>query len=336
MCRAMNTLPPLALTMGDPAGIGGELSLKAWLARRGGRPFVALDDPDRLAGIAARLGLDVPVRPVNAAGAAGAVFRDALPVLPIRLAAPPSPGRADPANAPAVIASIEQATRLTLTGETAAVVTNPIHKSTLYGTGFPHPGHTEFLAALTGAPLPVMMLASPDLRVVPVTVHASLRRMLDMITLERIVAVCRVTAAALRDHWGIAAPRLAIAGLNPHAGEDGTMGEEEITVIAPAIEQLRAEGLHVTGPWAADSMFTPEARAGYDVAMGMYHDQALIPLKTLDMRHGVNTTLGLPIIRTSPDHGTAFAIAGTGRADPTSLIAAIDLAADLAARKEAA
>jgi 4-hydroxythreonine-4-phosphate dehydrogenase len=179
-----------------------------------------------------------------------------------------------------------------------------------------------------------MMLASPDLRVVPITVHASLRRMLDMITVDRIVAVCRVTADALRQHWGIPHPRLAVAGLNPHAGEDGTMGEEEIAIIRPAIDILRAEGLNVTGPWAADSMFTPEARTGYDVAMGMYHDQALIPLKTLDMRRGVNVTLGLPIIRTSPDHGTAFAIAGQGIADPSSLIAAIDLASDLAHRRE--
>nr|WP_283949523.1 4-hydroxythreonine-4-phosphate dehydrogenase PdxA [Limobrevibacterium gyesilva] len=324
----------MALTMGDPAGIGGELSVRAWLARRTGRPFVALDDPDRLAGIARDLGLDVPVRVVNAASAAGAVFRDALPVLPVRLAAPARPGHADPANAAAVIASIEQATKLTLAGETAAVVTNPIHKSTLYGAGFAYPGHTEFLAALTHTPLPVMMLASPGLRVVPITVHASLRRMLEMITVERIIAVTRVTAAALREYWGIAAPRIAIAGLNPHAGEDGTMGEEEITVIAPAIERLRAEGLDVTGPLAADSMFTPDARARYDVAMGMYHDQALIPLKTLDMHHGVNVTLGLPIIRTSPDHGTAFAIAGQGVADPSSLIASIDLASELAARKE--
>jgi 4-hydroxythreonine-4-phosphate dehydrogenase len=325
---------PLALTMGDPAGIGGELSVRAWLARRFGRPFVALDDPDRLSGIARGLGLDVPVRVVNAAGAAGAVFRDALPVLPIRMGAAAVPGRADPANAAAVIASIEQAVKLTLSGETAGVVTNPIHKSTLYGAGFAHPGHTEFLAALTDTPLPVMMLASPGLRVVPITVHASLRRMLEMITVERIVSVTRVTAEALRRHWGIASPRIAIAGLNPHAGEDGTMGEEEITIIAPAIGQLRAEGLDVTGPLAADSMFTPEAREGYDVAMGMYHDQALIPLKTLDMHRGVNITLGLPIVRTSPDHGTAFAIAGKGIADPSSLIAAIDLAADLAARRE--
>jgi 4-hydroxythreonine-4-phosphate dehydrogenase len=324
---------PLALTMGDPAGIGGELSVRAWLARRTARPFVALDDPDRLAATAAALGLDVPVRPVNSLAQGAETFPEALPVLPIRLAAPVMPGRPDPANAPAVIGSIEQATRLALSGEAAGLVTNPIHKSTLYGTGFPHPGHTEFLAALTGAALPVMMLASPDLRVVPITVHASLRRMLEMITVERIVGVTRVTIAALQELWGIARPRVAIAGLNPHAGEDGTMGEEEITIINPAIAILRAEGHDVSGPFAADSMFTPEMRATYDVAMGMYHDQALIPLKTLDMRHGVNTTLGLPVIRTSPDHGTAFNIAGTGRADPTSLIAAIDLAADLAGRR---
>lgn len=330
---------PLALTMGDPAGIGGELCVRAWLARRdgranAGRPFVALDDPDRLAGIAQSLGLDVPVRAINGLDQAGGIFAHALPVLPVRLAAMPHPGQPDPANAAAVIASIEQATRLTLGGAAAAVVTNPIHKSTLYGTGFAYPGHTEFLAALTGAALPVMMLASPDLRVVPITVHASLRRMLDMITAERIIAVTRVTIAALQEHWGIARPRVAIAGLNPHAGEDGTMGEEEITIINPAIAALRAEGHDVSGPFAADSMFTPEARAGYDVAMGMYHDQALIPLKTLDMHHGVNTTIGLPIIRTSPDHGTAFNIAGTGRANPASLIAAIDLASQLASRKE--
>ena len=330
----MNAFLPLALTMGDPAGIGGELSLKAWLARRTGRPFVALDDPDRLSALATKLGLDVPIRIVNAIGAANAAFRDALPVLPQRLAVAAQPGTPDPANAAAVIASIERATKLALAGHAAGVVTNPIHKSTLYGAGFAHPGHTEFLAALTNAPLPVMMLASPDMKVVPITVHASLRRMLDMITVERIVAVTRVTAEALRQHWGIAHPRIAVAGLNPHAGEDGTMGEEEREIIAPAIAQLRAEGFDVSGPFAADSMFTPAARARYDVAMGMYHDQALIPLKTLDMSHGVNITLGLPIIRTSPDHGTAFNIAGQGVADATSLIAAIDLASELANKRE--
>ena len=328
----MNT--PLALTMGDPAGIGGELTLKAWQARRGGRPFAVLDDPARLASLAAQLWLAVPIQVVDSIGAAGAVFATALPVLRQSLAAPVQAGTPNPANAVAVIASIERATKLTLAGEAAAVVTNPIHKSTLYGAGFAYPGHTEFLAALTNTDLPVMMLASPDLKVVPITVHASLRRMLGMITVERIVAVTRVTAQALQRHWGLPAPRIAMAGLNPHAGEDGTMGDEEVTIIAPAIAQLRAEGFNVTGPFAADSLFTPAARTGYDVAMGMYHDQALIPLKTLDMTHGVNITLGLPILRTSPDHGTAFNIAGQGIADAASLIAAIDLASDLAARRE--
>ena len=335
ICLIPSSAPAvLALTMGDPAGIGGELSLRAWLARRENCPFVVLDDPARLEALARGLGLDVPVRVVGSLDAGAAVFREALPVLPVPVPVRPRPGMPDPANAAAVIASIEQAVKLAVAGEAAGVVTNPIHKSTLYGVGFPYPGHTEFLAALTGAELPVMMLASPLLRVVPITVHASLRRMLEMITVERIIAVCRVTEAALRRHWGIAAPRLAVAGLNPHAGEDGTMGKEETTIIAPAIAQLRDEGMNVSGPFAADSLFTPAARGGYDVAMGMYHDQALIPLKTLDISHGVNVTLGLPIVRTSPDHGTAFAIAGQGRADPSSLIAAIDLAAELALRSE--
>jgi 4-hydroxythreonine-4-phosphate dehydrogenase len=293
-----------------------------------------LDDPARLTVLAAALNLEVPIRAVENPAAASAIFASALPVLPIPLAAKIRPGTPDPANAPAVIASIERATRLTMAGEAAAVVTNPIHKASLYGVGFKYPGHTEFLAALTGAPLPVMMLAAPALRVVPITVHLSLRAMLEHLTEDRILAVARVTADALRRHWGIAHPRLAFAGLNPHAGEDGTMGDEEIRIIRPAIARLRAEGIAATGPFAADSMFTEDARAGYDVAMGMYHDQALIPLKTLDMHHGINTTLGLPIIRTSPDHGTAFAIAGKGTADPTSLIAALDLAAELFTRAE--
>ncbi len=327
---------PLALTMGDPAGIGGELTVRAWLAGHAtARAFVALDDPDRLRAIARDLGAGVPIREIGTAAEASAAFREALPVLPVALVVPSRAGSPDPANARAVIASIERATRLALSDDAAGVVTNPIHKSTLYEAGFPHPGHTEFLAALTGAPLPVMMLASPGLRVVPITVHASLRRMLEMISVERIVAVSHVVAEALRTQWGIAAPRLAMAGLNPHAGEDGTMGDEEVTIIRPAIARLCAEGLDVSGPWAADSMFTPPARSGYDVAMGMYHDQVLIPLKTLDMNHGVNVTLGLPIIRTSPDHGTAFDIAGRGVADPSSLIAALDLAAELAERRKA-
>jgi 4-hydroxythreonine-4-phosphate dehydrogenase len=328
---------PLALTMGDPAGIGGELTLKTWLALRlTGPSFLVLDDPARLQRLARKLGLTVPIKPVATSPEAVELFDQALPVLPVPLAADPAPGAPDPRNAKAVIASIEQATKLTLSGATSAVVTNPINKAALYQAGFRYPGHTEFLAALTGATgQQIMMLASPRLRVVPVTVHASLRDSIAMLSTEMIVVASRTTATALRRDFGIAAPRLAIAGLNPHAGEQGALGSEETILIQPAIDTLRADGLDVAGPWPPDTMFTPTARTRYDVAICMYHDQALIPLKTLDMDHGVNVTLGLPIVRTSPDHGTAFDIAGKGIADPTSLIAAMQLAAGLAARRGA-
>jgi 4-hydroxythreonine-4-phosphate dehydrogenase len=324
-------MKPLALTMGDPAGIGGELSLKAWLALRGtGLAFVALDDAERLTRLARELGLAVPVRLVRDVAEAGEVFRSALPVLAVPLAAVAVFGQPNQANARAVVASIEQATKLALSGAASGVVTNPINKAALYQAGFAYPGHTEFLAELTGATgQQIMMLASPMLRVVPVTVHASLRDSIAMLTTEMIVAASRTTARALRRNFGIASPRLAIAGLNPHAGEQGALGTEETTLVQPAIDTLRAEGIDVSGPWPPDTMFTAAARARYDVAICMYHDQALIPLKTLDMDHGVNVTLGLPIVRTSPDHGTAFDIAGKGVADPTSLIAAIELAAML-------
>ncbi|MBN8873537.1 MAG: 4-hydroxythreonine-4-phosphate dehydrogenase PdxA [Rhodospirillales bacterium] len=324
---------PLALTMGDPAGIGGELTLRAWAAlRQTGPAFVALDDPARLRALATRLGLDVPIRVVDSADAAG--FAEALPVLPVPLAAEPVPGKPDPANAAAVVASIERATALARGGKVGAVVTNPINKAALYQAGFSYPGHTEFLAALTGATgQQIMMLASPLLRVVPVTVHASLRESIAMLSTGMIVAAARTTAAALRRDFGIAAPRLAVAGLNPHAGEQGALGTDEQTMIAPALELLRGDGLDVSGPWPPDTMFTRTARARYDVAICMYHDQALIPLKTLDMDNGVNVTLGLPIVRTSPDHGTAYDIAGQGIADPCSLLAALRLAGELAARR---
>jgi 4-hydroxythreonine-4-phosphate dehydrogenase len=258
-------------------------------------------------------------------------------VLPVRLAVPPRPGQPDPANARAVVESIERAAKLALEGEAGGVVTNPINKAALYHAGFAYPGHTEFLAELTGAAgQQIMMLASPHLRVVPVTVHASLRASIAMLTTGMIVAAARTTAAALRRDFGIEAPRLAVAGLNPHAGEQGALGDEETTIIGPALAALRAEGIDVSGPWPPDTMFTPLARSRYDVAICMYHDQALIPLKTLDMDHGVNVTLGLPIVRTSPDHGTAYDIAGKGIADPSSLMAALDLAASLADRRHAA
>ena len=313
----------LALTMGDPAGIGGELTLKAWSALRDGGPaFVALDDVSRLR----ELDSSVPVEAVETMEAAGAVFGRALPVLAVPLAAAVVPGRGDSANAGAVIASIEEAVRLAQAGLASGVVTNPINKAVLYQAGFAHPGHTEFLGALTGAALPVMMLANDQLRVVPVTVHVGLRAALDRLTTELIVATARITAESLRRQFGIARPRLGMAGLNPHAGEGGAMGIEEQTVIGPAMAILRAEGIELSGPYPPDTMFTPQARAGYDVAICMYHDQALIPLKTIDMASGVNVTLGLPIVRTSPDHGTAFNIAGRGIADPSSLIAAIRMA----------
>jgi 4-hydroxythreonine-4-phosphate dehydrogenase len=324
--------------MGDPAGIGGELTLRAWQAWRGGDGcFVALDDPDRLRELARFMGLDVPVVTIAAIDEAPAVFPGALPVLPIALVVPARPGQPEAKNAAAVVASIERATELAARGLAGAVVTNPINKAALYEAGFAYPGHTEFLAALTGATgRQIMMLASPALRVVPVTVHASLRQSIEMITTARIVAAARTTEAALRREFGIARPRLAIAGLNPHAGEQGALGDEETTIIGPAIDELRRDGLDVSGPWPPDTMFTEAARARYDVAICMYHDQALIPLKTLDMTHGVNVTLGLPIVRTSPDHGTAYDIAGKGIADPSSLIAALVLAGELAARRGAA
>ena len=331
-------MKPLALTMGDPAGIGGELSLRAWLALRDtGLMFIALDDPEQLKRLARQLGLVVPVRVVADAAAAAAVFSSALPVLPVPLAVVPLAGKPNQANAPAVVASIEQATFLALGRSVDGIVTNPINKAALYQAGFAYPGHTEFLAELTGARgQQIMMLASPMLRVVPVTVHASLRDSIAMLTTDMIVAASRTTAIALRRDFGIASPRLAIAGLNPHAGEQGALGSEEATIVQPAIDRLRSEGIDVSGPWPPDTMFTAAARARYDVAICMYHDQALIPLKTLDMDHGVNVTLGLPIVRTSPDHGTAFDIAGKGVADPTSLIAALQLAARLAQRRTGA
>jgi 4-hydroxythreonine-4-phosphate dehydrogenase len=324
-------MKPLALTMGDPAGIGGELTLRAWQAlRRDGPCFMALDDPDRLAALSP----DTPIAMVLSPEAARDVFATALPVLPIELPAPPTPGHPDKVNATAVIASIERAATLCLNGAAGGMVTNPINKAALYDAGFAYPGHTEFLAELTGAHgRQIMMLASPDLRVVPVTVHASLRSSIAMLTTDAIVAAAQTTAAALQRDFGIARPRLAIAGLNPHAGEQGALGDEETTIIGPAIAALRAAGVDVSGPWSPDTMFTATARTRYDAAICMYHDQALIPLKTLDMDRGVNVTLGLPIVRTSPDHGTAYDIAGKGIANPASLIAAIELAAMLAARR---
>jgi len=331
--------PALALTMGEPAGIGGEIALKAWARRHDAQvpPFFLIDDPRRLERLAGLIGVDVPLRPIGTPAEAVAAFPDALPVLPLPLAQAPSPGEPDAANATAVRQSIERAVRLVMDGAAAAVVTNPIHKGTMYAGGFSFPGHTEFLAELAGDGCrPVMMLACPGLRVVPVTIHMALRDAVAALSTEAIVACGRVTAAALKTDLGLAAPRLAVAGLNPHAGEGGSMGREEIDLILPAIEALRRAGIDAFGPLPPDTMFHAEARARYDAALCMYHDQALIPIKTIDFAGGVNVTLGLPFVRTSPDHGTAFDLAGTGRASETSLIAALRLADQMGRRRAAA
>ena len=323
----------LGLTMGEPAGIGGQIALKAWRIRRASGPvFSMLDDPDRLAALARRLGLETPIGIVASATEANNTWARALPVLPHRLPHPVTPGRPDPANAPAVVGAIESAVRLAQLGDIDAIVTNPIHKQTLYGAGFSFPGHTEFLGALGGG-APVMMLAIDGLRTVPVTTHMALSAAVNDLSIDRIVHCARVTAVALTRDFGIAAPRLAVAALNPHAGEGGALGNEEATIITPAIDALRAERIDASGPYSADTMFRGAARANYDAAICMYHDQALIPVKCLDFDHGVNVTLGLPFVRTSPDHGTALDIADTDRARPDSLLAALDMAASMAARR---
>ena len=327
---------PLALTQGDPSGVGVEIALKAWLARdRARAPFFLLADPDHVARLARGLGLDVPIAAV-APGEAAATFAAALPVVALANRVHGEPGASDPRDAPATLEAIERAVDLTRTGAAAAVVTNPIAKEPLYRAGFHHPGHTEWLGELaergwaTGPLLPVMLLWSPVLAVVPVTIHVSLARALAGLSTDLIVRTGRVVAADYRARFGLGSPRLAVAGLNPHAGEGGAMGREDIDIVAPAVAALRAEGVDARGPLPPDTMFHAAARAKYDVALCMYHDQALIPIKTLAFESAVNCTLGLPFVRTSPDHGTAFDIAGKGVADPSSLIAALDLAARLA------
>jgi len=324
----MSELPaPLALSMGDPAGIGPEIVAASWAGGRVGDPFFLIGDPALMAARAP----GVPVDEIAAPEEAAAVWASAIPVLPVRLPAPASPARPDPANAPAVIAMIARGAALAREGRAAALVTCPINKAALYeGAGFAFPGHTEFLADLDGASGPVMMLAGPSLKVVPVTIHIPLARVPEALDTGLVVSTARITAEALRRDFGVAAPRLAIAGLNPHAGEGGAMGDEELRIIAPAIETLRAEGLQVTGPHPADTLFHAAARARYDVALTMYHDQGLIPIKALDFDEGVNVTLGLSFIRTSPDHGTAYDIAGRGVARPDSLVAALRLAGRMA------
>lgn len=332
------TIRPLALSAGDPAGVGGEIIAKAWRALRGGGPpFVVIGDAQLLASA----GGDVKVRAVNRPQEALDVFADALPVIDVPLLSPVVAGRPSPTYAPQVIRWIETGVGLALSGEVAGLVTAPIAKAPLYDAGFKFPGHTEFLAELTAAERfegprgPVMMLAAGDLRTTLATIHTPISKVPGALTIDGIVNTGLVTADALRQDFGIAAPRLAIAGLNPHAGEGGAIGREELEIIGPAVERLRAQGVDAQGPSPADTLFHAEARARYDGVLCMYHDQALIPVKMLDFWGGVNVTLGLPIVRTSPDHGTGFDIAGRGIARPDSLIAAIQLAAEIAARRGA-
>ena len=331
----------LALTQGDPAGIGPDIALMAWIHRTAEKipPFVYIGDPGVLAARAECLGLAVPIAQAGE-GLAPEIFARAMPVLPVPAGGPVIPGKPDSATAPGTITAIERAVELALTGRVAAVVTNPIAKSVLYDAGFMFPGHTEFLADLghraTGQPVtPVMMIAGPELRTIPVTIHIPLRDVPDALTTRMVYETCRIADHDLRVRFGIASPRLAISGLNPHAGENGALGREDETVVAPAVAQLRAEGVDAFGPLPADTMFHAAARTTYDVAVCMYHDQALIPAKALGFDDAVNVTLGLPFIRTSPDHGTAFSLAGKGTARHASLVAALRMAAEMAGREPA-
>ena len=329
-------MQPLALTLGEPAGIGPDLALAVWQRRAEFDipPFYIVADPDFLGRRARRLGLDIAIAAATP-GTAAATFAAALPVVGVGVAVSAEPGRPDRSSAPVAIASIRRTVADVMSGAAAAIVTNPVAKNVLYDSGFAEPGHTEFLAKLvqeaTGRVLrPVMMLWSPELAVVPVTIHLPLREIFTHLSTELVVETGRIVARDLARRFGIPRPRLAIAGLNPHAGENGALGEEDRTIVAPAVARLVADGIDASGPLPADSLFHERARASYDAALCMYHDQALIPIKTLAFDHAVNVTLGLPFVRTSPDHGTAFDIAGTGAADPTSLVAALRLAARLA------
>lgn len=330
-------MQPLAVTSGEPAGIGPELTLAAWSRRAGEAflPFYVIGDPEQLSRLASNLGLNIPIRTITEPAGAIDCFAGALPVLPLSVEFQARPGKPHPDDAVHVIAAIELAVRHCLDGSASGLVTNPISKADLYAAGFVHPGHTEFIGALCGSDRQIMMLAGPRLKVVPATVHCPLSQVPDRLSVESLVQIGETTASALRQDFGIAEPVLAFAGLNPHAGENGTIGTEDRDLVRPAVERLVQAGICATGPTAADSMFHDAARQTYDAAICMYHDQALIPVKTLDFDQTVNVTLGLPVIRTSPDHGTAFDIAGTGLGRPDSLIAAIRLAGDMARRRAA-
>jgi 4-hydroxythreonine-4-phosphate dehydrogenase len=326
---------PLALTLGEPAGIGPDLTIQLWRRRVQLRlpAFYLIADPEFIRKRARLLGVDINLSVVTP-GQATETFTRALPIVPLDASITATPGAPDASSAPAAIGSIRRAVADVMGGNAAAIVTNPVAKNVLYRSGFAEPGHTEFLAKLveesTGkSARAVMMLWSPELAVVPVTIHLPFKDVVAQLTFDLISETGRIVARDLTARFGITRPRIAVAGLNPHAGEEGALGEEDRTIVAPAVKRLQAEGLDAIGPLPADSLFHERARANYDVALCMYHDQALIPIKTLAFDHAVNVTLGLPFVRTSPDHGTAFDIAGTGNADPSSLVAALTLAARL-------
>ncbi|MEM1078720.1 MAG: 4-hydroxythreonine-4-phosphate dehydrogenase PdxA [Pseudomonadota bacterium] len=324
------SLAPIALSCGEPAGVGPEIAAKAWAKLGADLPFFLLGDLAHVAAHAPDIPLVVISDPAETTDAA----RDGLPVLHQHFKGPLTLGAPNPDHAQSVIDAIATGVALAQSGAARALCTAPIHKKALQdGAGFSFPGHTEFLAHLGGDVPVVMMLACPELRVVPATIHIAIAQVPNALTPALLEEVIRVTYDGLRRDFGIAAPRIAIAGLNPHAGEGGAMGHEELTWISPLLDELRATGLDLRGPLSADTMFHSGARATYDAAVAMYHDQALIPIKTIDFAGGVNVTLGLPFIRTSPDHGTALDIAGQGRADPTSLIAALGMADDMARRR---
>ncbi|MEE2997894.1 MAG: 4-hydroxythreonine-4-phosphate dehydrogenase PdxA [Pseudomonadota bacterium] len=327
---------PIVVTMGDPAGIGGEIALLAWRDHRSHLPpFCLFDDPGRLRRLARLTGIDCLVTEIEDPSDATAVLPNALPVIPLSRPVLALPGQDSTADGAMVIEAIDRSIDAAMKGNAAGMTTNPIQKSRLYEAGFTAPGHTEYLGERSGlqAP-PVMLLAGPNLKVVPVTIHLSLKDAISALTTNEIVRTLEITIASLRYDFGIPHPRIAVSGLNPHAGESGHMGREEIDIISPAIEHVKEPGLDMIGPLAGDTMFHEAARGTYDVAVCMYHDQALIPMKTLDFENGVNISVGLPFVRTSPDHGTAYNIAGTGTANPKSLISAIRMAAQIASCRE--
>lgn len=335
----MNEQLPLAISIGDPSGVGPELICAAWAVRDASAlpPFFAVGNRAVFEAAARARGLSIPVQAIGAPDEATALFGKALPVIEVGTC-DYTPGIPSDAGAELALRSLETATGLVKRGAAAALVTGPIAKSRLARIGFSQPGQTEFVAEACGITPEnaVMMLAGPHLRVVPITVHVALRDVPDLLSVELIRARCAIAAAALRRDFGVEQPRLALAGLNPHAGEDGRMGTEDREIIAPAVAALLEVGIDARGPLPADTMFHAEARATYDAAICMYHDQALIPIKVLDFDEGVNVTLGLPIVRTSPDHGTAFGIAGTGTARAGATIAAIRMAGECAARRRTA